>query len=208
MFTGLVETQGEILQRIDSAGSVRLVLQPLQPLEGIRIGDSIAVNGCCLTVVQIEGQKLTFDLLEETDRRTNFKAVQIGSRVNLERSLRPLDRMGGHYVTGHIDATSRILRWELSGRDYVLEIALNPSFQKWMIPKGSIAIDGISLTVGEVLQDRFQVWIIPHTREVTNLATRNVGDEVNLEFDMIAKYTEKMWIASNSSFSTPPSAVS
>jgi riboflavin synthase len=196
MFTGLVETQGEILQRVESPGSVRLIVTPLQALEGVRIGDSIAVNGCCLTVVQLDDGKLTFDLLEETDRRTNFKFIQAGSRVNLERSLRPLDRMGGHYVTGHIDTTARILRWEASGRDFVLEIELNPSFQKWMIPKGSIAIDGISLTVGEVQQDRFLIWIIPHTREVTNLFTRKAGDEVNLEFDMIAKYTEKIWIAS------------
>ncbi len=195
MFTGLVETQGTILQRIESAQSVRLQLQSHLPLEGTRIGDSIAVNGCCLTVVEIESQNLAFDILQETDQRTNFKALKPGSIVNLERSLRPLDRMGGHYVTGHIDCTAPILRWEASGRDYLLEIALDPSFQKWMIPKGSIAIDGISLTVSAVLGDRFQVWIIPHTQEVTNLATKQTGDEVNLEFDMIAKYTEKIWIA-------------
>ncbi len=203
MFTGLVETQGTILQRIESPQSVRLRLQSLLPLEGTGVGDSIAVNGCCLTVVEIENQNLTFDILQETDQRTNFKSLKPGSLVNLERSLRPLDRMGGHYVTGHIDCTAQILRWEPSGRDYLLEIALTPSFQKWMIPKGSIAIDGISLTVGAVLADRFQVWIIPHTREVTNLATKQTGDEVNLEFDMIAKYTEKIWIANQSTPSHP-----
>lgn len=203
MFTGLVETQGTILQRIESPQSVRLRLQSLLPLEGTGVGDSIAVNGCCLTVIEIENQSLTFDILQETDQRTNFKSLKPGSLVNLERSLRPLDRMGGHYVTGHIDCTAQILRWEPSGRDYLLEIALTPSFQKWMIPKGSIAIDGISLTVGAVLADRFQVWIIPHTREVTNLTTKQTGDEVNLEFDMIAKYTEKIWIANQSTPSHP-----
>ena len=203
MFTGLVETQGTITDRIDSTNSGRLTLKPLQALEGISLGDSIAVNGCCLTVVKIEDQTLSFDLLQETCQRTNFKTLQPGSHVNLERSLRPIDRMGGHYVTGHIDSTAKILKWELSGCDYLLEVSLSPSFQKWMIPKGSIAIDGISLTVAEVLQDRFQVWIIPHTREVTNLSKKQVNDEVNLEFDMIAKYTEKIWIASQNSHSNP-----
>ncbi len=203
MFTGLIETQGTILQRIESLESVRLLLRSHLPLEGTQIGDSIAVNGCCLTVVALENQIMTFDLLQETDRRTNFKTVKAGSIVNLERSLRPLDRMGGHYVTGHIDCTAPIIRWEPSGRDYLLEIELNPSFQKWMIAKGSITIDGISLTVSEVYSDRFQVWIIPHTREVTNLASKQIGNEVNLEFDMIAKYTEKIWLAHQSTPSIP-----
>lgn len=191
MFTGLVETQGEIVERNHSSDHVTLKIRPLQSLGAVKIGSSIAVNGCCLTVTRQEDSLLSFDILEETDRRTNFKSLKAGSRVNLEQSLLPTDRIGGHFVTGHIDTTAKILRWESSGRDRVLEIELATEFQKWIVTKGCIAVDGISLTVSAVFPDRFQLWIIPHTAEVTRLMSLRAGDDVNLEFDLLAKYAEK-----------------
>jgi riboflavin synthase len=153
----------------------------------------VAVNGCCLTVVARPSEgRLEFDLLEETLRRTNLGRVEIGGRVNLERALEANGRLGGHFVQGHVDCVAEIRAWEAVGLDYRLEIELPREFARYVVEKGSIAVDGISLTVAELSEESFAVWIIPHTREVTNLSAARVGGMVNLEFDMLAKYVERM----------------
>jgi len=192
MFTGLVEETG-IVQVLQQEGPVcKLTVEADKALQNIQLGDSIANNGCCLTVTSVSGKKITFDLLQETLRATNLGDLESGSLVNLERSLKMNDRIGGHFVTGHIDGTGIITQWEKEGNDYVLEVEVPESMERYVVPKGCIAIDGISLTVGKVSKRRFNVWIIPHTHEVTALRDRKAGDRVNLEFDLLAKYTEKL----------------
>jgi riboflavin synthase len=190
MFTGLVEGTGRVVTLLSPKGVARSLMIDAGPLaEGARIGDSVAINGCCLTVSSSEGPHLGFDLLEETQARTNLRDVKPGAVVNLERALPAHGRYGGHFVTGHVDATGVIRRWEQTGRDYELRIGIEPVHGIYLVPKGCIAVDGISLTVADVRRDEFSVWIIPHTRSVTALRERAVGD---LEFDLLAKYTEKI----------------
>jgi riboflavin synthase len=156
------------------------------------IGVSVAVNGCCLTVASRQANGLAFDLLQETLERTNLKALALGSLVNLEQALRVEGRVGGHFVQGHIDCAVPILALEERGADLRMELALPGEFAQYVVEKGSIAIDGISLTVAKVGQNSFEVWIIPHTRSQTNLAAARKGHLVNLEFDLLAKYVERM----------------
>lgn len=202
MFTGIVETAGKVVELVKTANGCRFTVEAGAIAEGVQLGDSIANNGCCLTVVRIDGTRLGFDLLEETQRLTNLRNLKPGCAINLERSLPANGRLGGHFVTGHIDETGLITKWEKSGSDYELEVEIPERFGAYLIPKGCIAIDGISLTVGQVSGPRFNVWIIPHTRQVTALRERAVGDPVNLEFDLLAKYTEKI-LASRSGGATP-----
>jgi riboflavin synthase len=161
----------------------------------LKIGDSLAVNGCCLTAVKLARRgkfKLAqFDLLQETWRRTNLQFAKPGSLVNLERPLRAQGELGGHFVTGHIDGIGKIIRWERAGADHVLDIAAPPEVMRYVISKGSIAVDGISLTVAGVNKKSFRIWIIPHTYEITALRERKVGDAVDLEADLLGKYVEK-----------------
>jgi len=192
MFTGLVETTGRIVLRQALKEGIRLIIDAGSITEDMQIGDSLAVNGCCLTVTSLHGKQVTFDLLQETEARTNLRASKPGDAVNLERALAAQGRLGGHFVTGHIDATGTIRKWEQVGSDYELRIGIESMHGRYLVPKGCIAIDGISLTVADVTKDEFSVWIIPHTREVTALRERAVGDAVNLEFDLLAKYTEKI----------------
>jgi riboflavin synthase len=195
MFTGIIEETG-IVERIrPSAKSIELTLRVRLCGRGLKIGDSLAVNGCCLTVVKIAGRgsaKLVqVDLLKETWNRTNLKSVHAGSLVNLERPLKAGGRLDGHFVTGHIDGTGKITRWERAGQDHVLDIAAPKEVMRYMVFKGSIALDGISLTVAAVRKNGFRVWIIPHTLQVTALRERSVGDAVNLEADILGKYVQK-----------------
>jgi riboflavin synthase len=208
MFTGLVEGVGRVLECREEAGLWRLSLNVGPLADGVRLGDSIALNGCCLTVVEITGSDLRFDLLRETLAATNLGALVQGVSVNIERALPAQGRYGGHFVTGHIDATGAIRRWERVGQDYELRIGIHPAQGAYLVNKGCIAIDGISLTVAEVLPDEFSVWIIPHTREVTALRERKVGDLVNLEFDLLAKYTEKILVTRGLAVAARPSASS
>jgi len=153
------------------------------------------VNGCCLTVVKLSprgrDRLIQFDLLQESWRLTNLQFAQAGSLVNLERPLRADGELGGHFVTGHVDGLGRITKWERVGRDHLLDIAAPAAVMRYLIHKGSIAVDGISLTVAAVKKTSFRIWIIPHTYEVTALRDRNVGDAVNLEADLLGKYVEK-----------------
>ena len=172
MFTGIVEETGKVTAIAPSEESIRLSLSAKLTAQGARLGDSLAVNGCCLTVVKIKGGKgaeLEFDLLRETWERTNFKTLQVGATVNLERSLAVGDRLHGHFVTGHIDGVVEIKTFEKRGADWFLEVRAPRELMRYLVFKGAIAVDGISLTVAEVLKTTFRVWIIPHTYEVTAL---------------------------------------
>ena len=192
MFTGLVEETGTLLAFEKSSAGARLTLRAPLVCTDAKLGDSIAVNGCCLTVTARDGDTLSFDLLAETLARTNLGDLQPGTPVNLERALAAHARLGGHFVQGHIDTTSEVLAFDPVGADRRLEIALPADVARYVAFKGSIAIDGISLTVAEVKPDRFVIWIIPHTLTVTNLRTKKAGDRVNLEFDLLAKYVERI----------------
>ncbi len=154
------------------------------------------MNGCCLTVVQTAAGRLAFDVIEETRRLTNFFDLRAGAAVNLERSLRFDGRVGGHFVTGHIDGLGRILAFERRGPGLApyLRVQVPEGGGRYLVAKGSIAVDGIALTVAEVEDDTFAVWIIPHTWEATNLRERRPGDEINLEYDLLGKYVEKLLV--------------
>lgn len=191
MFTGIVECCGEVTSVESVETGARLTLT-IPFASELGVGESVAVNGCCLTATTIENGEAIFDLLAETLRVTNLGDLVAGSLVNLERALRATDRMSGHFVQGHVDCTSEVLELEALGQDYRLKIALPDDFSRYLIKKGSICVDGMSLTAAEVEGDNFTIWLIPHTMEVTNLKKRQVGERVNLEFDMLAKYLEKL----------------
>jgi riboflavin synthase len=194
MFTGLVETTASVASLVPRAGGARLTLRIGPIAAEVREGDSIAVNGCCLTATDIDAgaQSIAFDLLEQTLRVTNLGDLQPGDEVNIERALRAGDRLGGHFVQGHVDATAEILYWGLDGTDYRLTLALPPESRGLVIPKGSICLDGISLTAAEVTPEHVTCWIIPHTHDVTNLHTRKAGQRMNVEFDMLGKYVRQL----------------
>jgi riboflavin synthase len=158
----------------------------------MRRGDSVAVNGCCLTLSSRHDSALGFDLLAETIARTNLKHLQRGGLVNIELAVAANERFGGHFVQGHVDCVSPILAFEKSGADFRLEIELPSEFANYVASKGSIAINGISLTVAEILPNSFVVWIVPYTKKHTNLDRAEPGDLVNIEFDVLAKYVERM----------------
>ena len=195
MFTGLVEETGEVLSFHAQPESWRLKLRGEVVSEDVKIGDSIAVNGCCLSVTEMSEHTLVFDVLEETRLVTNLKKVDLGSRVNLERSLRHDGRVGGHFVTGHVDCVGKIKEIKHQGRDVLLKIEAPKTFRKYLVYKGCISVDGISLTVAEVDDQLISIWLIPHTLEMTNLVERKSGDLVNLEFDLLAKYAEKILLS-------------
>lgn len=192
MFTGIVEETGRVLAFERGAAAWRLSLAADRVRAGLALGDSVAVNGCCLTVTAFGGDEIAFDVLEETRRLTNFRHLQRGAAVNLERSLAFNGKMGGHFVSGHIDGTGEIEVFEARGADHYLRVRGPEGGGRYLIHKGSIAIDGISLTVAETEGDAFAVWLIPHTLAVTNLGRRAVGEFVNLEFDLLGKYVEKL----------------
>lgn len=192
MFSGIVEETGRIVDLREFPQAWRLTVETRQIAESVRFGDSVAHNGCCLTVTRIKDSMLSYDLLDETLKKTNLGDLSPGMLVNLERSLKADGRIDGHFVSGHVDCTGTITRWEKSGKNHILEVEVPDGNERYLVPKGCIAIDGMSLTVGEVSGSRFHVWIIPHTYELTSLKERKTGDRVNLEFDLLAKYTEKL----------------
>ncbi len=192
MFTGIVEETGEVLGFHRGEQAWRLEVGARLALRDAALGDSIAVNGCCLTIAAFDARRLSFDVLEETKRLTNFSAVEVGGRVNLERSVRLGDKMGGHFMTGHIDGLGKVHSLERRGQDTRLQVHVPGGFERYLIYKGSIAINGVSLTVAEVVADTFTVWLIPTTLAVTNLGELVAGSAVNLEFDLLGKYVEKL----------------
>jgi riboflavin synthase len=199
MFTGIVEEAGVIEKITPTKKSIEMTVRASVCGRGVKIGDSVAVNGCCLTAVKVSRRGkfklIQFDLLQESWQRTNFQFGRPGSLVNLERSLRANGELGGHFVTGHVDGLGKIIRWERAGKDHVLDIAAPADVMKYLVFKGSVAVDGISLTVAAVQKKSFRIWIIPHTFEVTVLRERKVGDAVNLEADLLGKYVERFLAA-------------
>jgi riboflavin synthase len=195
VFTGIVEEAGVIEKITPAKKSIEMTVRAGVCGRGMKVGDSVAVNGCCLTAVKIstrgKATLMKFDLLQESWRRTNFQFAKPGSLVNLERSLRANGGLDGHFVTGHVDGLGKIIRWERAGRDHVLDIAAPADVMRYLVFKGSIAVDGISLTVAGARKKNFRIWIIPHTFDVTALRERKVGDAVNLEADLLGKYVEK-----------------
>jgi riboflavin synthase len=192
MFTGLIQEVAKVLWiRLTDRGNQLQVAAPRLANE-VAVGDSVAVNGCCLTVSARREEQLTFDLLEETLDRTNLKHLRGDSPVNLERALVAGAPLGGHFVQGHIDCSSKVISFERSGTDHRLEIDLPADFAHYAAYKGSVAINGISLTIAELLSKSFAVWIIPYTMRHTNVDVIQPGDHVNIEFDILAKYVERM----------------
>ena len=192
MFTGLIEEVGSVTAIGASKNGNQLKIAAPRIAKKIRRGDSLAVNGCCLTLNSRRGDELIFDLLEETVARTNLKSLQRKQPVNLERAVAASERLGGHFVQGHIDCVSPLITYQQSGIDFRLEIELPEAFARYVAYKGSIAVNGISLTVAEIFPKSFVAWIIPYTKTHTNLDRVHPGDLMNLEFDILAKYVERM----------------
>ena len=192
MFTGIIEEVGRVVSFTRANHAWELQLSGQVVPAGVALGDSVAVDGCCLTVTKFAANRIWFDVLEETRRLTGFAALAPGAAVNLERSLRADGRLGGHFVSGHIDFAGRVELLEQRGKDFYLRVNAPDGFARYLVYKGCIAIDGISLTVAEVTDDSFAVWLIPHTMAATNLREKKTGETVNLEFDLLAKYVEKL----------------
>jgi len=192
MFTGLVESTGRVLGLAPGPDGATLLRCSAPLYRGAAVGDSVAHNGCCLTIARLDGEEAEFHLLAETLRCTNLGDLRPGDRVNLERSLLPTTRLGGHFVTGHVDATGTVARLEPRGGDRLLEVSAPPETLRLVVPKGCLAVDGVSLTVAEVGPSSLTLWLIPHTLEATNLGARRAGDRVNLETDLLAKYAAKL----------------
>lgn len=192
MFTGIIEEVGRVLWiRMSDRGTQLQLIAP-KLASDVTLGDSVSVNGCCLTVSAHRAEQLTFDLLEETLDRTNLKQLRRDSPVNLERALVAGASLGGHFVQGHIDCAAKVISFERTGEDYRLEIDLPSDFAHYAAYKGSVAVNGISLTIAELLEKSFAVWIIPHTKRRTNIDQIAAGDLLNVEFDILAKYVERM----------------
>ncbi len=192
MFTGLIEEVGSVLGLKKTHRGTHLQIAAPGIAQDLRKGESVAVNGCCLTVSVISCERLTFDILDETLGRTNLANLRSRSLVNLERALAFNGRLGGHFVQGHIDCTVRVVSFAARGADHRLEMELPAPFAHYVADKGSVALNGISLTVAEVMGKSFAVWIIPHTKRHTNLEHVGAGDQLNVEFDPLAKYVERM----------------
>ena len=195
MFTGLIEGTGEVRSLELVGESARLLLGVPSQLAGeVRAGDSVAVNGCCLTATEIDASAgtLAFDLLAQTLRVTSLGELEVGSLVNLERALAMGERFGGHFVQGHVDATVTVVDWSEHGQDHRLEVRLPDDGSAVVIPKGSICLDGISLTAAEVTASSVTCWIIPHTIEMTHLRQMKAGRRMNVEFDMLGKYVQQL----------------
>ena len=193
MFTGIVEETGKVISFTERASAWRLVLESHIVTKDLQMGDSVAVNGCCLTAIAFSEDRIEFDLLEESKRLTSIGEVGVGGKVNLERALLPTTRMGGHFVSGHVDGMGLIEAIEPRGKDFFFKIKPPADNLRYIVHKGCITVDGISLTVAEVDECGFSIWLIPHPMEVTNLKDKKVGDSVNLEYDLIAKYVEKLF---------------
>ena len=189
MFTGLIEARGTIVRLTKGPGGMaRLALRVPDGFGLVGVGDSVAVNGVCLTAVKVEPNALEMDVLEETLARTNLGTLRPGERVNLERALTPSSPIGGHYVTGHVDDPGTVLRRTRAGTDWVFEFGVDRKYMPFIAPKGSIAVDGISLTVVETRESSFTAHIIPHTFANTTLGDRAEGSRVNIEIDLMARY--------------------
>jgi riboflavin synthase len=192
VFTGLIEEAGRVVELRPADGGARLVVAAEAALEGLRVGDSVAVSGACLTAVEVGKDGFAVDCVAETLRRTTLGGLAPGDRVNLERPLRLGDRLDGHLVQGHVDGVGTVRAARPEGEGAVVEVAAPPELLRYVAEKGSVAVDGVSLTVAERLEDAFTVALIPHTMAVTTLGPQAVGGAVNLEVDVVAKYVESL----------------
>ena len=190
MFTGIIEETGIVKKLARKGSSVCLGVSCDKARENVKLGDSIAVNGVCLSVVEA-GDSLIFDVVLNTLNKTTLKRLKPGDKVNLERALKMGDTLGGHIVSGHIDVERRVKKNQKTSAGWVLDVEMLPGDEKHLIEKGSVSIDGISLTVGEVSRGHFTIYLIPHTLDNTTVASRKAGDYVNVEFDMLAKYADR-----------------
>ena len=195
MFTGIVEEIGSIaaIQPVKSLGS-RLKIKASKVLEDVNLGDSIAVNGICLTVTEYSSREFAVDVMPETMKHSNLGSLKVNSPVNLERAMAANGRFGGHIVSGHVDGTAKLIKKEEQANAIIYNFQGQDQLMKYMIPRGSITIDGISLTLIRVEGNEFAVSIIPHTKDVTILGAKKVGDMVNIETDMMAKYVERLLV--------------
>lgn len=192
MFTGIIEEIGVLKERRDGSHSCTLTVRCEKILEGTKIGDSIAVNGTCLTVTKLNADSFDVDVTPETMRRTAFSIVRVGSKLNLERALRIGDKLGGHLVSGHVDFVGKLIKKEQEGNAVNLTFSVPEQWMKYILAKGSIAIDGVSLTIAKKQSNSFFVSLIPHTGEMTILLLKQIGDPVNIECDCIGKYIEQL----------------
>jgi riboflavin synthase len=188
MFTGLIEEKGFIKEKIKTGDGIRFVLSAKRIMDDLKIGDSVAVNGVCLTVVKRENDAFSVDTIEETLKKTNLGSIKLKDPVNLERPLKADARLGGHFVLGHVDTTGSVKQVKELSNSHFVTISFPKGYQKYLIPVGSVAIDGVSMTVAELGRDEFSVGVIPHTWEETIFANKQIGDTVNLEFDVLGKY--------------------
>ena len=191
MFTGLIEATGKVLKLEMCGEQARLIIE-LPFADELTDGESVAINGCCLTVVEKDARSASFDILKQTLTVTSLGELEVGSLVNLERAMLAGGRFGGHFVQGHVDAVGKIIDLSPEGNDYRLEIFLPEEIQSLCIDKGSLAIDGISLTIAELKDESAVFWIIPHTMQETHLQQAKVGQQVNLEADVIAKHVARL----------------
>jgi riboflavin synthase len=191
MFTGIVQEVGEVEEVQPAENGARIIVRMPELAPEVGMGDSVAVNGTCLTAVELGSERIAFEAMGETLARTTTGGLAAGSAVNLEPALRPTDRMGGHVVQGHVDAVGEVTGIRADGIAKVIEIAAPPAVLRYVVEKGSIAVNGVSLTVSSVDDRAFEIWLIPHTCEVTTFGGTQVGDTVNLEVDIYAKYVEK-----------------
>ncbi len=192
MFTGIVEETGRVIACREKRGGFVLSLEASKVLEDLKIGDSLSVNGVCLTVTSLKGiRQVDADVMPETLRNTNLTDLRPGDPVNLERALTPSTRMGGHFVTGHVDGTGVLLQKREEGNAVVMSFSISPGVGYYLVKKGSVAVDGISLTVAEEGEGYFEVSLVPHTLAQTTLGKMNSGDRVNLEGDLLGKYVAK-----------------
>lgn len=199
MFTGLVEGIGKVKAISRIRRDMTLAIEPLFDMSDCRIGDSISVNGVCLTITGLAGKALKIDVSGETLSRSNIGQLKVGNEVNLERALRLTDRLGGHLVSGHVDGVGKILEMVQEDRSWVLSIEIDETLSKYVIEKGAIAVEGISLTINRCQETHFEVNIIPQTAQKTTILRKKVGDRVNIETDMIGKYVEKFFLKERSS---------
>jgi riboflavin synthase len=192
MFTGIIEEIGTIenTKLYANGGKISVLAQTIT--NDIKLGDSVAINGVCLTVTSFSNHSLSFDVSEETLKRTTLGHLKSGKKVNLERALRLSDRLGGHIVQGHVDATGQFLTRQEVGESFIMRFSFPKEIAHYICKKGSIAIEGISLTVANLLETSFEVAVVPHTAKMTTLSSLSFGDKVNLEVDIIAKYLERM----------------
>lgn len=190
MFTGLVEETGKLVDKLKTGEGYQLKISAEKVTKDLEIGSSIAVNGCCLTVVNIENNNFSLDTIEETLKKTNLGELKTGDRINLERPLKAEARLGGHFVLGHIDTTGEVTDIKELSNSHFMTIKFPDDFKKYLIFVGSVAIDGVSMTVAQLEKNSFSVGIIPHTWQETIFSDKKIGSTVNLEFDVLGKYVE------------------